>query len=539
MKTSILRSRRARLAEAKVKAVAEMLAARLQAAGDIDEMREEIRRILDEHLGEQEYFVLVDQTGLGVIHTNRLREGILFGDEVGQKAARTREVLSQLYPRNTGEWLIDSAAPVCSINGMSYVLRMGTLVHRPFLGPLMLGVGILPSLFAAAIGWVGQLPLLPLAATAGGSLFLGLCLSGLIYRMFRRQMKAWHQMARAVSAGDLTRRLENDSRDEFHQMSFELNKMAIGIQNIVGEIAATAATTRDISQVQAGQARELTETFEELGGMFNQFKTGAGQQAHVTGAAIQRLEEMLRMLSEMTDAVVLAERMSQEAALVTTRGTEAVAAAAAEVGQVEQEMAGYVQRIRLLAQEADLIGAQVSAITRIARQTNTLALNAAIEAARAGEQGRGFAVVANEIRLLAEETASFARRILTAVQTIQTGANEAAGSAETNLAELQTAVGHVKQAGEAIQSLRVAVDETKRQSVENSDRARRALEHSRAIEETLRQIEGIAAAFTESVTAAAAAVEGNIVSIYRLAEDANQLAEKSAALDRIVKRFRM
>nr|WP_277603118.1 methyl-accepting chemotaxis protein [Brevibacillus sp. SYP-B805] len=231
--------------------------------------------------------------------------------------------------------------------------------------------------------------------------------------------------------------------------------------------------------------------------------------------------------------------MSQEAALVTTRGTEAVAAAAAEVGQVEQEMAGYVQRIRLLAQEADLIGAQVSAITRIARQTNTLALNAAIEAARAGEQGRGFAVVANEIRLLAEETASFARRILTAVQTIQTGANEAAGSAETNLAELQTAVGHVKQAGEAIQSLRVAVDETKRQSVENSDRARRALEHSRAIEETLRQIEGIAAAFTESVTAAAAAVEGNIVSIYRLAEDANQLAEKSAALDRIVKRFRM
>ncbi len=108
---------------------------------------------------------------------------------------------------------------------------------------------------------------------------------------------------------------------------------------------------------------------------------------------------------------------------------------------------GISTKLATIRSKAARINSVVTAITKVADQTNLLSLNASIEAEKAGEAGVGFAVVAREIRRLADQSAIATLDIEQIVEEMQ----EAVASGVSEMRDFSGAVQGGIGAAEAIQ----------------------------------------------------------------------------------------
>ncbi|BAU26962.1 methyl-accepting chemotaxis protein [Aneurinibacillus soli] len=534
----MLRTKSARAGLKKVERVAGRIRDIIRQAGTLESCADRVRAVMDEELGHDEYFVLVDVDSEGRIHTNRLREGTHFLDEVGVKAAKTDIPLLQLYPRNTGEVLVDASCPIVTLdNGKRYNLRMGRLMHKPFLAPAIFGLGILPTVFGSVYGLAsGQLihtvwPWLLMAIACG------MGLAAFIYIQINTRLKEWYQITRSISAGDLTVSAAHKGRNQFAQMGYELNKIIIGTRAMIDELAASAEVTRTVSNHQAEESTALARTFEEMSHMMQTFREGTETQ-------LGSLEEVRAMITEMMEEVNKMQRNTKNASELSFRvsdsakaGKRAVEDSEEQMKQIEAAVGASVQTISELSHSTHEIMNKVSAITQIARQTNTLALNASIEAARAGEAGRGFAVVAGEVRKLAESTSTFAEDIRSLLEVTRQQAVEAGERASASVTSIQRGRDVVYVAGDSIRSMEEAAQRAQEQVDLNYDLSNHLIEESVEIEKIIETLTHIAEQFTESMTRGAAAMEEKVESVHQLAKDAALLSGQSTSLHTIVKRF--
>jgi methyl-accepting chemotaxis protein len=320
------------------------------------------------------------------------------------------------------------------------------------------------------------------------------------YMATRRTLKRLsHQMGQ-VADGDMTIRVEVDSRDELGELAGDFNNTVARIRSLIQQVSQTSGQVQEQSLQVQNVSTESSHAVAAQRAQIEQVATAMNEMAATS-------QEVARSAAA---AVLNAEQVNRE----TLVGRSLVESSVDGVGKLAGEIENSVRVINQLADDSSSISRVLEVIKGVAEQTNLLALNAAIEAARAGEQGRGFAVVADEVRTLARRTQQSTEEI------------------EQMIARLQSGVGAAVKAMGSSHGMTGA-------TVEASLKVQGALENIlAAVTQIVDQSQQIAAA-AEEQTAVSHDIDQNIVQINeageRTAQGARQAEQSSNRMGQLVK----
>ncbi|QDU61836.1 Methyl-accepting chemotaxis protein CtpH [Planctomycetes bacterium Pan216] len=158
-----------------------------------------------------------------------------------------------------------------------------------------------------------------------------------------------------------------------------------GLRRAIGEMSTTSENIVSTSNQQE-------RTIMDFGASTSQIATAVKEISATSQELVGTMEDVASVSANATELA--------ESGRTSLEGMEATMK---QLADATSSIRGKLSVIREKAGDINLV---VTTINKVADQTNLLSVNAAIEAEKAGEFGTGFAVVAQEIRRLADQSAT-------------------------------------------------------------------------------------------------------------------------------------
>ena len=384
---------------------------------------------------------------------------------------------------------------------------------------------------------------------------------GVLADSFRRMIAYQSAMATAageISQGNLTIQVEPLSERDV--MGNVFKTMVDRLRDTLQRVAGSADQVNQASRELAQSATQSGSATAQIATTIQQVARGTAQQSESVNQTATAVDKFMQLISRVAAGAREQASGVNQASQITTQISTAINQVSANANQVMSDLReasdlaksgsqtiqdtlngmeairGKVSlsssRVQEMGSRSDQIGQIVELIEDIASQTNLLALNAAIEAARAGEHGKGFAVVADEVRKLAERSASATKEISTLITGIQKAVVEAVSAMNESAAEVEKGVQRATGAGEMLHSILKAADTV---TVQSSRAAEAAQTMTRLSNDLVRSMDAVAAVVSENtratdqMTDVSSQVSSSVENIASISEENSAAVEEVSA----------
>lgn len=281
-------------------------------------------------------------------------------------------------------------------------------------------------------------------------------------------------MKEIVESVDILSSVAEASSSSILEMTASINEVANNTVNLSSSVEDTSASIIEMS----ASIKQVAQNSEIL-----------SSAAEETASAVNEINASIKQVEASSkEAAAASEKVTSDAQEL---GVMAIEKTIQGMNKIRETVEVSAHVINKLGERSEHIGKILTVIDEVTKQTNLLALNAAILAAQAGEQGKGFAVVAEEIKNLADRTASSTKEIAQLIINVQTEAKDAVAAIKSGSQSVEEGVGLAKEAGEALMKI---LESSKRSTVMARDIERATMEQVRGIKQitdAIQQVNGM------------------------------------------------
>lgn len=355
-----------------------------------------------------------------------------------------------------------------------------------------------------------------------------------------KPLKRVVEIADNLANGDLNNAdIEIHSNDEMGKISKSIHEMVVRLRHIIINI-------RDTSNQLASSSEQVTASITDSHLQSEKITNDIQNVAEGASSALEVIQETASAMEESAYGIQkIAESSSvvSESSVITSKeaiqGNEIVQNLVNQMKLVSDSVNHIDEMVNKLNKNSNKISDFVKIITEIAEQTNLLALNAAIEAARAGEHGKGFAVVADEVRKLAEQSATSAGQIAELIQVIQRDSDESLVVMTQGRENVSVGMKYTNDAGEVFKRIVESTEQVADQIQEVSAASEQISASSEEVSASINEVGEGAARSAELARNVHKHQQGQLNSIEEIRDASKLLGETAEELQKLISHFKL